>query len=52
MVAKLEYVVGVEEILELNYGILNFVVLLCNWVKANYVGSSAMVKRDEYGSLL
>lgn len=52
MVAKLEYVGWVEEILELNYGILNFVVLLCNWVKANYVGSSAMVKRDEYGSLL
>jgi hypothetical protein len=29
MVAKLEYVGWVEEILELNYGILNFVVRLC-----------------------
>jgi hypothetical protein len=30
MVTKLEYVGWVEEILKLNYGILNFVVLLCN----------------------
>lgn len=28
--AKLEYVGWVEEILELNYGILNIAVLLCN----------------------
>jgi hypothetical protein len=27
---KLEYVGWVEEILELNYGVLNIVVLLCN----------------------
>jgi len=25
------------------------IVLLCNWVKANYNGSSATIKRDEYG---
>jgi hypothetical protein len=49
MVAKLEYVGWVEEILELNYGILNFVVLLCNWMKTNYIGSSATMKQDEYG---
>ncbi len=28
---------------------LNVVVLLCDWVKTNYIGSSAMVKWDEYG---
>jgi hypothetical protein len=31
--AKLEYVGQVEGILEQNYGVLNIVVLLCNWVK-------------------
>jgi hypothetical protein len=29
-IAKLDYVRWVEEILELNYGVLNIVVLLCN----------------------
>jgi hypothetical protein len=27
-------------------------VLLCNWVKANYNGSSATIKRDKYGFTL
>jgi hypothetical protein len=31
-VVKLKYVKWVEEILELNYGILNIIVFLCNWV--------------------
>ncbi len=44
IIAKLEYVGWVEEILELNYGVLKIVVLLCNWVKANYSGSSATMK--------
>jgi hypothetical protein len=39
----------VEKILELNYGILNFVILLCNWMKTNYAESSATMKRDKYG---
>ncbi len=43
-----KYVRWVEEILELNYGVLNIVVLLCNQVKVNYNGSSAIVKQDEY----
>lgn len=42
--AKLEYIGWVEEILELNYMVLKLVVLFCNWVKANYTGSSAIVK--------
>jgi hypothetical protein len=32
-----------EEILELDYGVFNIVVFLCNWVKANYNGSCAIV---------
>ncbi len=51
VVAKLEYVGWVEEILKLNYGVLNL-VLLCNWVKINYIGSNATMKRDEYGFTL
>jgi hypothetical protein len=49
VVAKLEYVGRIEEILELNYGVLNTIVFFCNWVKANYIGSNATIKRDEYG---
>jgi hypothetical protein len=52
MVAKLEYVGWVEEILELRYMVLNLVVLLCNWMKDNYIGNNAMVKRDEYGFIV
>jgi hypothetical protein len=40
IVAKLEYVGWVEKILKLNYGMLNNIVLLCNWVKANYNGNN------------
>ncbi len=47
--AKLEYSKSVEEILELNYGILNIVILLCNWVKKNYTNRNATFTRDEYG---
>jgi hypothetical protein len=32
-----------EEILELDYGVFNIVVLLCNWVKENYNGSCAII---------
>jgi len=48
----LEYVGWVENILELNYRVRNIVVLLYNWVKVNYVGSSAIVKQNEYGFTL
>jgi hypothetical protein len=47
--ASLEYVGWIEEILELDYGRFQTIVLLCNWVVANYEGSSAIVKCDEYG---
>jgi hypothetical protein len=49
ILAKLEYVGWAEKIFELNYGVLNTVVLLCNWVKANYNGSNATIKQNEYG---
>lgn len=42
----------VEEILELNYKVLKTVVLLYSWVKANYNGSSAIIKHGEYGFTL
>jgi hypothetical protein len=48
VLAKLEYVGQVEEMIELNYEVLNFVVVICNWVKTNYITSSPMVKEDEY----
>jgi hypothetical protein len=45
----LEYVGWIEEILELDFGGFQTVVLLCNWVVANYEGSNATVKCNEYG---
>jgi hypothetical protein len=52
VLAKLEYIRWVEKSLELNYGVLKIVVLLCNWVKVNYSGNSATMKRDKYGFIL
>lgn len=43
--------VGGRDII-INYGVLKIVVLLCNWVKANYNKSSATIKCDEYGFTL
>jgi hypothetical protein len=50
--ATLEYVRWIEEILELDYGRFQTVVLLCNWVVANYKRSNATVRQDEYGFTL
>lgn len=53
VVANLEYIGKVEEILELDYGSFQVVVLYCNWVVANMVGrTSATMKRDPYGFTL
>jgi hypothetical protein len=49
VVAKLEYVGWIEKILQLNYEVLNTIVFFCNWVKANYIGNNATIKKDEYG---
>lgn len=52
ILAKLKYVGWVEKILKFNYGVFNTIVLFCNWVKTNYIGSSTTIKRDEYGFTL
>jgi hypothetical protein len=51
-VALIEYVGWIEEILELDYWRFQTIVLLCNWMVANYKGSTTIVKRDEYGFTL
>ena len=48
-VAELEYVGWVEEILSVDYGLFEVVVLYCNWVAANMKGDGATMKHDEYG---
>jgi hypothetical protein len=47
--ANLEYIGQILEIVELNYGRHCVVVLDCEWVKANYRGRNATVKKDEWG---
>jgi hypothetical protein len=47
--AELEYVGWVEEILSVDYGHFEVVVLYCNWVVANMIGDGATMKRDDYG---
>jgi len=50
--ADVEYVGHIEEILELNYRRHCLVVLVCNFVKANYVGENATIKKDKWGFTL
>ena len=45
----LEYIGQIQEIVELNYGKHYTVLLICDWVKANYRGRHATVKKDEWG---
>jgi len=45
----LEYIGQIQEIIELNYGRHCVVLLVCEWVKANYQGRNATVKKDEWG---
>lgn len=47
-----EYVGHIEEILELNYRRHCLVVLVCDFVKANYVGENATIKKDKWGFTL
>ena len=47
--ANLEYVGWLEEILAMDYGRYELVVLYCNWVMVNMVGHNATMKRDDYG---
>ena len=50
--ADLEYVGQILEIVELNYRRHCVVLLVCEWVKANYRGQNATVKKDEWGFTL
>ena len=45
--ADIEYVGHVEEILELNYRQHSLVVLVCDFVKANYIGENATIKKEK-----
>ena len=47
--ANLEYIGQILEIVELNYGRHCTVILVCDWVKANYRGRNATVRKDEWG---
>lgn len=44
IVVNLQYLRWVEKKLELNYAVLNIIVLLCNWVKTNCGGNSVTIK--------
>jgi hypothetical protein len=46
--ANLEYMEWMEEILVVDYGRYELVVLYCNWVMTNMVGHNATMKRDDY----
>jgi len=47
-----EYIIHIEEILELNYHHHYVVVLVCDFVKANYVGENATIKKDKWSFTL
>ena len=49
VVAPIEYVGYLEEIIELDYTTFRPVVLIGTWVKANYRGAHATVKKDSLG---
>ena len=49
IVANLEYIGNLEEIIEFNYRGYCTVVLLCSWVRENYRGEHATMKKDKYG---
>ena len=49
---NLEYVGWVEEIISVDYGTFEVVVLYCTWARANKKGPRATMKCDEYGFTL
>jgi len=51
-VANGEYIGQLHEIVELNYGNLCILVLLCKWMKANYDDHTTTVKGDKWGFTL
>ena len=52
MLANVEYVGWVEEIIGADYGKFELLLLYCKWVQATWIGPRATMKRDEYGFTL
>jgi hypothetical protein len=52
VVADIEYVGNLQEIVELNYGGPCVIVLFCKFVKANYCGQYTTIKKDRWGFTL
>jgi hypothetical protein len=50
--ANVEYVGWVEEIIGVDYGKFELLVLYCKWVQATWIGPRATMKKDEYGFTL
>lgn len=48
----MEYIGELEEIVELDYRRTCVIVFVCRWVKANYRGVNATVRRDKWGFTL
>ena len=48
-VTNVEYVGWVEEIIGVDYGKFELLLLYCKWVQATWSGPRATMKRDEYG---
>jgi len=46
--ADVKYIGHIKEIMELNYRNHCIVVLVCDFVKANYIGENAMIKKDKW----
>ena len=49
---NLEYIGWVEEIIGVDYGEFELIVLYCTWVRANLRGTGATMKRDDYSFTL
>ena len=49
---NLEYIGWMEEIIGVDYGEFEFIVLYCTWMRANLRGAGATMKRDDYGFTL
>jgi hypothetical protein len=52
VIAKLEYIGHIEEILQLDYGRFSVVVLICDFMKVNYVGKQRSIKKNKWAFTL
>jgi len=49
---EFECIGQIQEIVELNYGKHCIVLLICDWIKANFRGRNATMKKDEWGFIM